>query len=180
MRFTRHDALPYALALVMLCFSYLAYASSGQRSGRSPTAPRLHARTPALGAACRLPGGKQVEAVKAFAKMMPVFKHDRCLNCHGKFNVLSVDEHSGAVNAKESKLDPTTLLTVSERIAFHKPCANCHNQIHGKGVPPELTTNVVISGWMLPPPPMRWGGSIQRALICTTWCLSRPPGRWDS
>ena len=158
MRFTRHDALPYALALVMLCFSYLAYASTGQRSGRSATAPRLHARTAALGAACRLPAGKQVEAVKAFAKMMPVFKHDRCLNCHGKFNVLSVDEHSGAVAAKESKLDPTSLLTVSERIAFHKPCANCHNQIQGKGVRPELTTNVVISGWMLPPPPMRWVG----------------------
>jgi hypothetical protein len=59
-----------------------------------------------------------MEAVKAFAKMMPVFKHDRCLNCHGKFNVLSVDEHSGAVNAKESKLDPTTLLTVSQRMPF--------------------------------------------------------------
>ena len=134
MRLTRYDALPYALALAMLCLSYLAYASTGQRSGPSSTSPRLHARTAALGAACRLPAGKQVEAVKAFVKMMPVFKHDRCLNCHGKFNVLSVDEHSGAVNAKESKLDPTTLLTVRERIAFHKPCGNCHNQIQGKAM----------------------------------------------
>ena len=61
MRFTRHGALPYALALAMLCVSYLAYASSGQRSAPNPTAPRLHARTAALGAACRLPLGKQVE-----------------------------------------------------------------------------------------------------------------------
>jgi hypothetical protein len=158
MRLPRHDALPYALALAMLCVSYLAYASTAQRGGPSIAAQRLHAPAAALGAACGLPAGKQVKAVKAFARMMPVFRHDRCLNCHGKFNVLSVDEHSGAVNAKESKLDPTELLTLSERIAFHKPCANCHNQIEGEGMRPQKTDTVVISGWMLPPPPMRWVG----------------------
>ena len=81
-----------------------------------------------------------------------------CANCHGKFNVLSDDEHTGAGAAKESKLDPTGLLTVSQRIAFHKRCGDCHNQIQGKGIRPQLTSNVVIAGWMLPPPPMRWVG----------------------
>jgi hypothetical protein len=95
--------------------------------------------------------------VKAFAEMMPVFKHDRCANCHGKFNVLS-DEHTGAGAAKESKLDPTTLLTVSERVAFHKRCGDCHNQIEGKGVRRQLTDSTIISGWMLAPAPMRWVG----------------------
>ena len=132
MRPTRHDGLPYALALAMLCVSYLAYASPGQRAGSSPAAPQLHTATAAFGAACRLPAGEQLKAVKAFAEMMPVFKHDRCLNCHGKFNVFSADEHTGAGAAKVSKLDPTAFLTVSERIAFHKSCRNCHNQIQGE------------------------------------------------
>jgi hypothetical protein len=166
MRFTRHDALPFAVALAMLCVSYLAYASSGRPSGPSPTAHRLHALTGALGSACRLSAGDQVKAVKAFAEMKPVFQHDRCANCHGKFDVMSVDEHTGAVAAKESKLDPTGFLTVDQRIAFHKSCGNCHNQVQGKGVRPTRDKDVVISGWMLPPPPMRWVGKSTEQL-CT-------------
>lgn len=158
MRFTRHDPLPYALALALLCVSYLAYASSEPRSSTKSTTPQLHTLMSARGATCRLPVGKRVEAVKAFAEMMPVFTHDRCANCHGNFNVLSDDEHTGAGAAKESKLDPTTLLTVSERVAFHQRCGDCHNQIEGKAVRRQLTDSTVISGWMLAPAPMRWVG----------------------
>jgi hypothetical protein len=158
MRSARHDVFPFALALALLGVSYLASASSGQHSKPSPTGPQLHLPTTATGATCRLPVGKQVEAAKAFAEMMPVFKHDRCFNCHGKFNVLSIDEHTGAGAAKESKLDPTALLTVSERIAFHQRCGDCHNQIQGRGIRPQLSKDVVVSGWMLPPAPMRWVG----------------------
>ena len=158
MTFTRHDALPFALALAIPCVSYLAYASSVPRRTTTPTAPPLHSLMSARVAACRLPAGKQVASVKAFAEMMPVFTHDRCANCHGQFNVLSTDEHTGAGAARESKLDPTALLTVPERIAFHRRCGDCHNQIQGKGVRRQLKDSTVISGWMLPPAPMRWVG----------------------
>jgi hypothetical protein len=34
-------------------------------------------------ASCPLPRAKQVKAVEAWNKMMPVFRHPRCQNCHG-------------------------------------------------------------------------------------------------
>jgi len=157
MRFTRHDALPYALALAILSVVYVAYAGP-QRNGPISILPLLHARTTASGASCGLPVGKQVQAVKAFAEMLPVFRHARCANCHGDFDIRSTDQHSGAVAANASKLDPRATLTVPQRVTLHQGCGTCHSQVEGKAVRRGLTDSTVLTGWMVPPEPMLWVG----------------------
>lgn len=157
MGFTRHDPLSYAFALAILSVVYIAYASP-QRNPPNSLVPLLHARMTASGASCGLPVGKQVRAVKAFAEMLPVFRHPRCANCHGDFDITSSDVHSGSVAANESKLDPRSLLTVPQRIALHQGCVTCHSQIQGKAVRQQLTSRTVVTGWMVPPAPMLWVG----------------------
>ena len=158
MRPIPRSALPYLLAFTLVGLAYVSYASSS-RSTEATASPRpLHLRFAARGATCGLPVGKQVEAVKAFRDMMPVFEHDRCMNCHGKFNVLSANDHTGAAVANASKLDPTQFLTVPQRIAFHQGCGDCHSQIRGRAIRRQLNDSTTVSGWMLPPAPMRWVG----------------------
>jgi hypothetical protein len=166
MRLTARGVPPYMLAVLLVSIAYFTSASSAPPRAAAPDPPPLHTLAPDSGKACHLPPGKQVAAAKAFAEMMPVFRHPRCANCHGAFDVLSLDEHSGAVAARASKLDPTALLTVPERVAFHQGCPTCHNQIEGHGFRRQLTDSVRISGWMLPPAPMRWVGKNTEQL-CT-------------
>jgi hypothetical protein len=128
MRFTRHHALPYALALALLCVSYLAYASSGTRGSTEATTPPLHTLTSARGAKCPLPVGKQVQAVKAFREMLPVFRHPRCLNCHGGVDPLS-EAHRGA-----DQLDPE-VDRMTDREAFEAQCQECHDGLPGWNTP---------------------------------------------
>ena len=156
-QFRRH-ALAYVLGLALVGVAYVSHASSTERGDAQSSTQQLHIRVPTRGATCGLPISKQVEAVNAFGEMMPVFEHDRCMNCHGKFDVLSTDEHTGAVAAKESKLDPRSFLTVPQRIAFHQGCGACHSQIQGKAIRRQLHDSTIVSGWMLPPVPMLWVG----------------------
>ena len=47
------------------------------------------------GSSCPVPIGKQMEAIGAFAEMLPVFRHPRCMNCHGGLDIMS-ERHPGA------------------------------------------------------------------------------------
>lgn len=47
------------------------------------------------GSSCPVPIGKQMEAIGAFADMLPVFRHPRCMNCHGGLDIMS-ERHPGA------------------------------------------------------------------------------------
>ena len=110
--------------------------------------------------ACPLPFGRQVDAVRAFAKMMPVFRHPRCANCHGDFDILS-DQHTGAASARSSGLDPRSLLTAPQRKALHAGCDSCHDNIRGSMTRLDGTQ---LSGWLVAPQPMLWNGKSDEEL----------------
>lgn len=77
-------------------------------------------------------------AVKAFAEMLPVFRHDRCSNCHGGMDMFS-GAHPGADQLDE-KLNPRTLPMTKEFVGkFENQCKDCHDGLRGWTVtPPSL------------------------------------------
>jgi hypothetical protein len=96
--------------------------------------PPFVSRMLARGGSCPLAVGTQIEAVQAFAEMLPVFRHPRCLNCHGGMDVLS-DAHPGA-SALDDALDPRTSSMTSEfRAKFEPQCQDCHDGLEGWTVP---------------------------------------------
>jgi hypothetical protein len=156
MRRKGRNAVPYTLALGALSFLYLDYPtpSTAVPVPLPANLPRLLA---APGPSCPLPVGKQVKAVGAFREMMPVFRHPRCINCHGAFDIAS-EAHEGSEVVEASGLDPQALLTAQERKKLHESCGNCHDNIEGHLVRRQLNDSVVIEGWLIAPPPMRWTG----------------------
>jgi hypothetical protein len=144
MNSTRLAALPYSLLLGILGIVYLGGAGSAQRGTlETPNAP-----------SCPLPLGKQVQAVKAFREMMPVFRHPRCFNCHGGFDITS-DAHEGSDFARNTGLDPRSLLTARERQQLHDACGTCHSNIRGSMTRLDGTQ---LAGWLVAPLPMLWNG----------------------
>jgi hypothetical protein len=82
---------------------------------------------------CPLPPAQQVRAAQAWAKMMPVFRHPRCLNCHGGItdplaNPTPTD-HMGA-----AELDSTDTIAT---------CENCH--MDGWHVGPDWTAQTDVA-----------------------------------
>ena len=123
MRPSRLDPVPYGLAIGIAGTMYLG--------GPAPHAPPLPTGAPS----CPLSAGKQIQAVKAYAEMLPVFRHARCTNCHGGMDVFS-DRHPGA-GALEEELNPRDRLHDTEfREAFSAQCVDCHDGLAGWTVPP--------------------------------------------
>jgi hypothetical protein len=122
--------LPYSLAVGAVGVAYLSPSGTAGRPEpmpyRSAASRILGAKT---GASCPLPVSKQVKAVKDFAEMLPVFRHPRCMNCHGGLDPMS-DRHPG-----KDQLDPELTL-LSNREKYLEQCQDCHD-----GLP----------GWMRPP-----------------------------
>lgn len=87
-------------------------------------APPLEAQT---GSSCPVSIGKQIEAVAAFAEMLPVFRHARCMNCHGGLDPTS-DAHPGA-----DQLEPN-----SNPLVFAEQCQMCHDGLPGWRQPDNL------------------------------------------
>jgi hypothetical protein len=83
---------------------------------------------------CPISLSKQVESVQAFSKMMPVFRHPRCKNCHGGMDIRSGD-HPGAAVIEEK----------TEVREFLNQCQDCHD-----GLPPHGNQ----FGWMQPGSPL--------------------------
>lgn len=54
-----------------------------QRGVPSVSAETSHMHVVQNGPSCPLSASQQLASVKAWAKMMPVFRHPRCINCHG-------------------------------------------------------------------------------------------------
>ena len=154
------SAVPYTLALGALGVLYLDYPTP-IRPQPVPLPPSL-TRALAEGgpSSCPVPVGRQVKAVKAFRDMMPVFRHPRCFNCHGGFDITS-EEHEGSTEAKESGLDPRSLLTAKERKKLHVACGSCHDNIHGSMTRLDSTQ---LEGWMVAPQPMLWNGKSDEKL----------------
>ena len=71
------------------------------------------------GSSCPVPLGKQIEAIGAFAEMMPVFRHPRCMNCHGGMDITS-ERHPGA-DQIEPMANPLDV----------EQCQACHDGLPG-------------------------------------------------
>jgi hypothetical protein len=69
-----------------------------------------------------------VQAVEAFKEMLPVFRHARCLNCHGGIDPLS-EQHRGA-DQLDPEIDP-----LANREQFEEQCQNCHDGLSGWRIP---------------------------------------------
>ena len=149
------SAVPYTLALGAVSILYLDQPTF-QQAAPVPLPPNLSRVLAASGPSCPLSVGKQVKAVNAFREMMPVFRHPRCINCHGAFDIAS-EAHEGSEVVQKSGLDPQGLLTAQERKKLHESCGNCHDNIEGHLVRRELR-QPRIEGWLMAPPPMRWTG----------------------
>ncbi len=104
--------------LYALAAGAVAVAGGGQSASRQPRVLASSVPTAArfLGPSapsCPLSLAQQVKSVKAFAELMPVFRHPRCANCHGGMNPFT-DAHRGGA------MDPE--LT-------REQCQDCHAQL---------------------------------------------------
>jgi hypothetical protein len=153
------DAVPYTLVLGALSILYLGNPTSNQ-PGPVPLPSAVSRVLAAREAVCRLSVAQQVKAVKAFREMMPVFRHPRCFNCHGGFDITS-DAHEGSDAAKSSGLDPRSLLTAKERKELHAECGSCHDNVRGTLTRLDGTQ---IAGWLVAPLPMLWIGKSDEQL----------------
>jgi hypothetical protein len=113
------NALPHSLALGVAGTVYLVAPASEPRLATSPPTER--------GASCPVPFGKQIQAVKAFKEMLPVFRHPRCLNCHGGLDPHS-EKHPGA-DAIEG------LDRFANMGEFVEACQQCHDGLVGWNTP---------------------------------------------
>ena len=131
MKLMAHSRIALTLAAGGGAVSAGALSSS---PGAAAGAPRLLAET--RGPSCPVPVGKQVQAVKVFESMLPVFRHPRCTNCHGGMNVFDDSRHPGASGLDE-ELDPRSRLHDDAfKEAFTAQCTDCHDGLPGWTVPP--------------------------------------------
>ena len=72
---------------------------------------------------CPLPPEAQVKSYKAFEKMMPVFRHARCANCHGGVNPFKPEAVGGHGGGEE---DPAEGIDA---------CQECHGRLPKWDVP---------------------------------------------
>lgn len=129
--FTPRAITPFLVGLVLLVVALAWDSGTGTISATTTGGPTVQG-----GESCPLPLGSQVKAVAAFAKMIPVFRHPRCSNCHGGVDPF-VDPKTGKHGGGQQDTD-----------AFEDGvCEDCHDQMSGgmKG-----------AKWKMAPPPMFW------------------------
>jgi hypothetical protein len=121
-----HLAL-YGFGVAGIAVASLGFSTSVERPALAsplPVAPGLP--VVADGPSCPLSVKEQVDAVKAFGKMLPVFRHPRCLNCHGGLDPMS-EKHPGKDQLEGITNDSIFLAT----------CQDCHDGLKGWHVPGE-------------------------------------------
>jgi hypothetical protein len=77
---------------------------------------------------CPVTVDKQIEAVGVFAQMLPVFRHPRCMNCHGGVDPAS-EQHRG-MEQLDPDIDP-----VPNNPAYLAQCQSCHDGLPGWTIP---------------------------------------------
>jgi hypothetical protein len=119
-----HAAL-YAFGVVGIAGASLGFSSSHPRPALAPPpkkSPLL--LTGSDGPSCPLSIKQQVDAVKAFGEMLPVFRHPRCINCHGGLDPMS-DRHPGKGQIED----------ITDRDSLLAACQDCHDGLKGWRVP---------------------------------------------
>jgi hypothetical protein len=106
------------------------------------------------------PARAKEEGLALFAKMMPVFGHARCANCHGLVSPTN-DTHPGG------KI-PDVVITSAGMLESNDQCLVCHSdKTFRSPLPPnekgsedtEESTELPDAGrWRLPPPSMHFAG----------------------
>ncbi len=164
MKLISRHALPYILTLLLVGLAYISYANSSHTTEARASTPHIFdaARN---GATCNLPVVDQVKAVDAFSKMVPVFRHPRCFNCHGNFDISDKNVHNGAALVP-TNLDFRKSLDVTQRKLLHAACGNCHKNITGQAHRDTIGGAVVVSGWMIAPAPMQWVSAKDDEQLC--------------
>jgi hypothetical protein len=110
--------------------AWLGSSISAQRSALASPPAGPPVETVVGGSSCPLSVDDQVKAVTAFGAMLPVFRHPRCLNCHGGVDPMS-QQHAG-FEQLEPTIDPVTDI---ER--FLAQCQQCHDELPGWRTPGE-------------------------------------------
>lgn len=130
MRHRANAITPVLVALVLLVIT-LAWNPGPGTVSATTTAYTMGQKANS----CPLPLGDQVKAISVFAKMIPVFRHPRCSNCHGGVDPFvdpRTGKHGGGQRDPDDFADGT--------------CADCHDQM--------LKSKT--AGWNMAPPPMFW------------------------
>jgi len=125
----------FVLALGAIAVAARGQSTSVQRTVLASSVPRSRSLGGGGGSSCPLTLPEQIKSVKAFAEMMPAFRHPRCSNCHGGVNPFvepAIGKHrAGAMNPRP------------------EGCQECHDQL---------------PGWDVPGPPMFFAGRSDEAI----------------
>ena len=122
MRMPPVPATPAGLIALSIAVATLA-APSSAHSPALATAARRASTT-----ACSLTPAQERTALDAFDKMLPVFSHPRCMNCHGGVNPYvdpQVGRHLGGKMTDSATGAPLPAST----------CQDCHSELPGWDVP---------------------------------------------
>ena len=118
--------LLYILALGGMAVRAGGQPPAGPRMAlASSAAPRSAQLTPVSAPSCPLSLAQQVKSVRAFAEMMPVFRHPRCTNCHGGVNPFVEPEIGGH---RAGAMEPPPPINTEQ-------CQDCHDQLPGWDIP---------------------------------------------
>jgi len=84
---------------------------------------------------CSLSPAQQIEAVKRFEELMPVFHSPRCANCHGGINFFSPNYEElhggGAVEMKDGEVKGPDGTIIARKRPDFKACQSCHDAAPG-------------------------------------------------
>jgi hypothetical protein len=80
---------------------------------------------------CSLSPAQQIEAVKRFEELMPVFHSPRCANCHGGIDFLSPGYEElhggGAIDMKDGEVKGPDGSVIASRRPDFATCGSCHD-----------------------------------------------------
>lgn len=135
--------------VLLLVSSSAGWGSGASEAGREPAPTRASAPS------CPLSLPQQEKAIRIFAKMIPTFRHPRCMNCHGgvrPFEEPGTGNHPVKMQGNE----------------MPDGCADCH----------ELRTPLGHSGWRTAPDRFDFAHQSDGALCAQAKARLRNAGRY--
>jgi hypothetical protein len=111
-------------------------------------APKQSRQAAAAGK-CSLTPARQIEAVKRFEELMPVFHSPRCANCHGGINFFSPNHGElhggGAIEMKDGEVKGPDGSVISSRRPDFTTCGSCHDASN-RWIIPRPADNISFPG----------------------------------
>ena len=134
-QFALRGVLPLLASVVLVVL-----AAGGSGAGPHPLAAASGPGLQSSGGSCPLSSAQELNSIKTFLKMMPVFRHPRCLNCHGGIPQPSPTRTRGADGVWRSG-PPVMHVGVVEMdsTTSNRTCEECHVDDWGTGSAPKWT-----------------------------------------